>query len=95
MDVLLRFKARIAVMAIKISESRRYPRRKLDISAEIMPGKQLCKVLNISHEGAQLVVGETAALPKTFELHLKSDGSVIRHCKLVWVRGTNVGVSFY
>lgn len=82
-------------MPSKSSDARRFPRRKLAVPGVIMPGSRLCKVRNISHQGAQLVVSGSAKVPDVFELHLRSDGSVKRRCKLVWERGSEIGVNFY
>lgn len=55
-----------------------------------------CIVENIGEGGARLLLGETiTGLQLTeFFLVLSSTGLAYRHCRLAWVNGDQIGVSF-
>jgi hypothetical protein len=55
-----------------------------------------CMVDDISDGGAKLIVsGSIGNLPlQEFFLVLSSTGLAYRHCKLAWVNGEQIGVSF-
>jgi hypothetical protein len=55
-----------------------------------------CVIDNISDGGARLVVDSSIqGLPlREFFLVLSSTGMAYRHCRLVWVNGDQIGVSF-
>ena len=55
-----------------------------------------CTVEDISDGGAKLTVDDSIeGLPlKEFFLVLSSTGLAYRHCRLVWVNGDQIGVSF-
>jgi len=55
-----------------------------------------CSIYDVSDEGAKLAVGssiEGLALTEFF-LVLSSTGLAYRHCKLAWVNGDQIGVTF-
>jgi hypothetical protein len=55
-----------------------------------------CTIRDISDAGAKLTVGDSIqGLQLTeFFLVLSSTGLAYRHCKLIWVNGDQIGVSF-
>ncbi len=54
-----------------------------------------CIIEDVSDGGAKLAVTSIEGLPlKEFFLVLSSTGLAYRHCKLVWVNGDQIGVSF-
>lgn len=82
-------------MGAKYVEARSYPRRKMNLVATIVPGNTLCKIVDISHDGAQLALFvDAAAISEEFILLLRKDGSVRRRCRLVWRQKNYIGVRF-
>ncbi len=81
-------------MIEKRTDARRYHRRKMNIVGLIVPGNRPCKIWDISQKGAKLAILGEENVPEKFELWLRKDGSVRRHCRFVWRVGQNVGVSF-
>ncbi len=54
-----------------------------------------CTVEDVSDGGARLVVDSVRGLPlKEFFLVLSSTGLAYRRCRLIWVNGDQIGVSF-
>jgi hypothetical protein len=53
-----------------------------------------CVVVDISANGARLVLGAPAELPDTFGLVLSKNGGVRRRCEVSWQKGLFVGVRF-
>jgi hypothetical protein len=55
-----------------------------------------CTIDDISDGGAKLTIGDSIqGLPlKEFFLVLSSTGLAYRHCRLIWVNGDQIGVSF-
>ncbi|MEN3290303.1 MAG: hypothetical protein V7634_4603 [Bradyrhizobium sp.] len=53
-----------------------------------------CMVQNISSAGAKITLDEAAALPSTIRLAFSRDARTGRVCRVVWRRGTSVGVKF-
>jgi hypothetical protein len=51
-------------------------------------------VQNISSAGAKITLDEAAALPSTIRLAFSRDARTGRVCRVVWRRGTAVGVKF-
>jgi PilZ domain len=52
-----------------------------------------CTVHDLTSEGAGLSVGRTFGLPEVFRLAINGERED-RYCKLVWVDGKRLGVSF-
>lgn len=52
-----------------------------------------CVVLDISSEGAKIVLADSSALPDRFELAFAASGPP-RSCELIWRRGKVVGLKF-
>lgn len=76
------------------ADGRGYPRRKLNLVATIVPGNTPCRIVDISHDGAQLALLDDAAISEEFDLFLRKDGSVRRHCYLIWRHQNYIGVRF-
>jgi PilZ domain len=53
-----------------------------------------CLVQNISSTGARITLEEPAALPATIRLAFSRDARTGRICRVVWRRGSSVGVKF-
>ena len=53
-----------------------------------------CLVQNISSTGAKITLEEAASLPATIRLAFSRDARTGRVCRVVWRRGTSVGVKF-
>jgi hypothetical protein len=53
-----------------------------------------CKLENIGHGGAQLVVNPDIAFPSRFTIRLTADGKVTRACRIVWQKKDRMGVRF-
>jgi len=53
-----------------------------------------CLVQNISSAGARITLEEAAALPATIRLAFSRDARTGRVCRVVWRRGSSVGVKF-
>ena len=53
-----------------------------------------CKLLNISGVGATLRLRIIDDLPETINLYLSRLGQPLRRCRVVWQRGSEVGVEF-
>ena len=70
------------------------------VSAQLMAidgtWRRECSVYDVSDEGAKLAVGSSIeGLQLTeFFLVLSSTGLAYRHCKLAWVNGDQIGVTF-
>jgi hypothetical protein len=52
-----------------------------------------CRVLNISTDGAAIVVPNASFIPDRFQLMTKKD-RVVRDCRTIWVSGNRIGVTF-
>lgn len=54
-----------------------------------------CKLLDVSDGGAKLLVENIESLPaKEFFLLFATMGTAFRRCKLTWVNGSQMGVTF-
>jgi hypothetical protein len=54
-----------------------------------------CKMPDVSQDGAKLAIEHIETLhSKEFFLQLSSTGAAYRRCKLAWVNGQQIGVSF-
>ncbi len=71
------------------------PRRTLKSGQVIFNQRQSvldCTVRDLSVTGAKLRFATSAGIPETFELDIS--GEPRRNCRVVWRRGTDVGVTF-
>ena len=79
-------------------DRRRYVRRTLLASAEIIPlrGEAVrCELQNISEGGGMIALDEQAAeLPAQFLLQISGNITVTRRCRLAWRNGMMAGVEF-
>jgi hypothetical protein len=53
-----------------------------------------CLVQNISSAGARIALEDAATLPATVRLAFSRDARTGRVCRVVWRRGSSVGVKF-
>jgi hypothetical protein len=58
-----------------------------------IPGRSECQVMDISSEGARLVVASGLSLPKRFGVALVPN-SAPRECERIWRNGELTGVRF-
>jgi hypothetical protein len=79
-------------------EQRRSIREYVDFPGliDVGDGSQLrsCTVLDVSEDGARVIVASSAVLPKEFWLILNKDGTRRRRCRMVWRSVTQVGVQY-
>jgi PilZ domain len=72
-------------------------RRVFHVSAWIMLAEQAnqeCQVLDISKNGAKLVVGTSSQVPEKFELAFVETATKRQACEVIWRRGKMIGVHF-
>ena len=53
-----------------------------------------CTVLDVSEDGARIMVSSPVKLPKEFWLVLSKDRTRRRHCQMVWHSDTEVGLKY-
>ena len=53
-----------------------------------------CRVMDISKNGAKVVVETPSEVPMRFELAFSQDGQIRRACEVIWRRGKMLGVRF-
>ena len=53
-----------------------------------------CQVMDISKNGAKIVVGVPSHVPQRFELAFLQDATKRRACEVIWRRGRIIGVRF-
>jgi hypothetical protein len=53
-----------------------------------------CRLIDISANGARLVVDDIDTTPDSFDLLLSRFGRTSYHCNVIWRRGNEVGVEF-
>jgi len=53
-----------------------------------------CDVLDISRNGAKVIIAIPSAVPDLFELVFAPGDQKRRHCEVVWRRGKLLGVKF-
>jgi hypothetical protein len=79
-------------------ELREKPRRSLRYTAAIVHGDEptieRCGIVDISENGARLLLTDPIELPETFMLSFTPSGKVRRFCRVVWREGTTTGVAF-
>jgi len=80
------------------ADLRRKPRRQFHYNASVLidatATPRPCAIADISESGARLVLEADCNLPERFILLLTRGGEARRHCRLVWRKGLNVGVTF-
>ena len=55
---------------------------------------QECQVMDISKNGAKIVVGVPSHVPQRFELAFLQDATKRQACEVIWRRGKMIGVQF-
>jgi PilZ domain len=78
-----------------MDERRKHPRTETDEPAYVSSGGSvmICRVKNISAEGAAIDVENPAFVPQNFRLVMASDSSV-RDCRIAWIQKNRIGVTF-
>ena len=76
-------------------DRRKHPRVEIDEPAYISVGgfSMRCRLLNVSQQGAALVVPNPASVPLSFQLMTEKD-RVIRGCRVIWTKQNRIGVAF-
>ena len=75
------------------TEQRKHPRRPLGLEARISwPRPMRCIIADISASGARLTVDDVRLVPDEFVLAINTE--LMRKCKVMWRRRTQVGVKF-
>lgn len=52
------------------------------------------RMLDASKSGVRIVTKDELTLPDRFTLALTADRKVLRHCRVAWIDGNQVGLSF-
>jgi hypothetical protein len=55
---------------------------------------RLCAVLDVSEDGARVLLASAVALPEEFSLVFTKYGTIRRRCRLVWRSGAEFGVNY-
>jgi hypothetical protein len=80
------------------TDLRKHPRRPFNYAATILVDASApprpCRLADVSHSGARLVLDKDEELPDRFVLLLTNNGGTRRHCRMVWRMGTTLGVEF-
>ena len=69
----------------------RYTKRAMLV--EMGHADRTCVILDISSEGAKIVLADGSAIPNRFELDFAAGGPR-RSCELIWRRGKVLGLKF-
>jgi hypothetical protein len=88
----------ITWVARTFKERRRSLREDAGYSAWIDIGDgtppRLCAVLDVSEDGARILLASAVALPQEFSLVFTKYGTIRRRCRLVWHSGVELGVNY-
>jgi len=88
----------ITLAARTFIERRRSLRDQVQYSAWIEIGNgslpRHCVVLDVSEEGARIMLASAATLPQEFSLVFTKYGRICRRCRMVWRSGVEVGVEY-
>jgi hypothetical protein len=80
------------------AEQRKKPRRHFNYGAVVIIDRKgtfvPCSLSDISENGARIAFESEVELPEHFILLLTPAGDARRRCRVVWQKGTTVGVSF-
>jgi len=62
----------------------------------VLEDKELhgCSLSDISTSGARLDIDDSKTIPDSFTLLLTSNGAARRHCRVVWRKPRQIGVTF-
>ncbi len=78
-----------------MEERRQYPRREVDEPAYIFGdgSSTRCSIINMSEDGAAILLPDGHFLPEQFQLMLVRD-RIVRSCRMVWSMRDTIGVQF-
>lgn len=80
------------------SEQRRSLREYVDFPVWIDVGDgsqpRSCTVLDVSEDGARLMMASPSELPPEFWLVLSKDRTRRRHCRMVWRSNNEIGIQY-
>jgi PilZ domain len=81
---------------VREEERRRLSRRTVHIPAKIQLGDSLldCAVLDISANGARIVLKDPSDIPQFFSIFMTQAGTYVRQCRLVWQSNLEAGLEF-
>jgi PilZ domain len=79
-----------------MEEKRRHPRTEVEESAYVSSGGSVmpCVVRNISPDGAAIDVDNPAFVPERFRLVMARDSSIVRECRIAWIKKNRIGLTF-
>ena len=79
-----------------MEEKRKHPRTEIDEAAYVSSGGSVmrCVVRNISPEGAAIDVENPAFVPPSFRLVMAQDSSIVRECRVAWIKQNRIGLTF-
>ncbi len=56
--------------------------------------KRNCTLLDVSRDGARIHISDPGAVEQTFNLAMEKDVKKLTRCRLVWRKGSIIGVQF-
>ena len=79
-----------------MEEKRKHPRSDIEEPAYVSSGGSVmrCMVRNISREGAAIDVENPAFVPQQFRLVMARDSSIVRECRIAWIKQNRIGLMF-
>lgn len=79
-----------------MEEKRKHRRIEIDDAAYVSSGGSVmrCVVRNISPEGAAIDVENPAFVPQRFRLVMANDSSIVRECRVAWIKQNRIGLTF-
>ena len=79
-----------------MDEKRKHPRTEIEELAFVSSGGSVmrCLVRNISLEGAAIDVENPAFVPQSFRLVMAKDSSIVRECRVAWIKKNRIGLTF-
>ena len=79
-----------------MEEKRKHARTEIDEPAYVSSGGSVmrCVVRNISPEGAAIDVENPAFVPQRFRLVMAQDSSIVRECRVAWIKQNRIGLTF-
>ena len=79
-----------------MEEKRKHPRTEIEEFAFVSSGGSVmrCVVRNISLEGAAIDVENPAFVPQRFRLVMAKDSSIVRECRVAWIKKNRIGLTF-
>jgi hypothetical protein len=85
-----------ALKADGMDEKRKHPRTEIEEPAFVSSGGSVmrCVVRNISRDGAAIDVENPAFVPQAFRLVMARDSSIVRECRVAWIKRNRVGLTF-